>query len=86
MEEVVGTRHHNYRQVEWLGPGEDVGQGYGFVVRAVDDDGVVGDGFGVLLPAAFDKAGGGADQNQALSRVTGLAQLPGHLGLAVGAE
>jgi hypothetical protein len=56
------------------------------IVRAVDDDGVVRHGLGVVVAGAFHVAGGGADQHQALGRMAGFAQALGDARLAVGAE
>ena len=54
VEEVIGAGHDDDRQVERLRPVEDIGERHGFVGRAVDDDGVVRHGFGVVLAGAFD--------------------------------
>ncbi len=69
MKEMIGARHQYDGQFQRLRPGHDVGQRHGFVVGAVDDDGVGGDGLRVVSAHAFDDAGGGTDQHQPLGRV-----------------
>ncbi|MBK7813884.1 MAG: hypothetical protein IPJ52_05990 [Rhodocyclaceae bacterium] len=68
VEEVVGAGNDGHRQFQRLGPLEHIGQRHGLVFRAVDDDGIRRDRFGLVLAVALDEAGRGADQHQPACR------------------
>lgn len=86
VEEVIGAGDDHHRQVQWLGPFEDIGQWHGGVFGSMDDNGVAWHGLGMVAACAFDEARSGADQHQSLCRMPGIEQRFGHPCQDVGAE
>ena len=80
MKEMVGTRHHDHRHFQRLCPGQYVGEFHGCIFGTMDDDGIGRNFFGFIGACAFDKTGGGANQDQSLCRGTIRCELFSHAG------
>ena len=86
VEEVVGARYDDDRQLQRLGPRQNILETHGFVCGAVDHQRVGGNRLGLIGARAFDEAGGGADQHQPSGGIAGRGDAPGETCDHVGAK
>ena len=71
---------HHHRQVQGFGPCKHVGEVHGFILVAVNDQGVCRYGFGLIAARAFHKASSRAYEHQTLGRGASLSQFFGNAG------